>query len=269
MTFSNTATGTSGNGGQFSNRSARVDRFIVHHAATASLSAVLSMMSTGSRQVSSNYVIKDEQILGVVPEEKRAWTSGSAAWDGRAITVETCNSATGDASGWPISETSCQSLARLIADCSTRYGFPLNRDTVIGHRELYTRYGASYSTACPGGINLDRLVAMALEYQAGGDPATATPAAPKPLQEETMYPVFVADFGHALITPTYVRKIVDLPHATAKYTIAGLEKISKPVVVLPFPEFYGIWSNVNAGTKDDSSTGKEIQALAKKLGIAS
>ncbi|VXB29149.1 N-acetylmuramoyl-L-alanine amidase [Pseudoclavibacter sp. 8L] len=175
MTFSNTATGTSGNGGQFSNRAARVDRFIVHHAATASLSAVLSMMSTGSRQVSASYVIKDGQVIGVVPEEKRAWTSGSAAWDGRAITVETCNSQTGDASGWPISEASYESLARLIADCATRYGFPINRDTVIGHRELYSRYGASYATACPGGINLDRLVTLAIGYQKNQGEKKMTP----------------------------------------------------------------------------------------------
>lgn len=167
MTFSKLATSTSGNGGQYSARGRTVDRFIVHHAATTSLSGVLSMMATGSRQVSSNYVIKDGSIIGVVPEEYRAWTSGSAAWDGRAVTVETCNSASGDASGWPISEASYESLAALIADCATRYGFPINRDTVIGHRELYTRYGASYATACPGGIDLDRVVRDALAVQQG------------------------------------------------------------------------------------------------------
>lgn len=101
-----------------------------------------------------------------------------------------------------------------------------------------------------------------------------TPTAPAPspkldFQEEAMYVVFVDGLGNYLITPTFVRKIVDLPDASAKDTIAGIEKLSKAKIVLPFGEFYGIWSNINAGTKDDSSTGREIQALAKQLAAKS
>lgn len=173
MTFSGLTTRTSGNARQFSNRGRGVDMFIVHHAATTSESAVLSMMSTGSRQVSANYVVNGKSIIGVVPEEFRAWTSGSAQFDGRAITVETVNDRVGQTDmSWTISEDSYQSLAKLIADCSTRYGFPLDRDHVVGHRELYSRWGAGYSTACPSGINLDRLVEMAKEYQKGGTPGS-------------------------------------------------------------------------------------------------
>ena len=173
MTFSGLTTRTSGNARQFSNRGRGVDMFIVHHAATTSESAVLSMMSTGSRQVSANYVVNGKSIIGVVPEEFRAWTSGSAQFDGRAITVETVNDRVGQTDmSWTISEDSYQSLAKLIADSSTRYGFPLDRDHVVGHRELYSRWGAGYSTACPSGINLDRLVEMAKEYQKGGTPGS-------------------------------------------------------------------------------------------------
>lgn len=173
MTFSGLTTRTSGNARQFSNRGRGVDMFIVHHAATTSESAVLSMMSTGSRQVSANYVVNGKSIIGVVPEEFRAWTSGSAQFDGRAITVETVNDRVGQTDmTWTISEDSYQSLAKLIADSSTRYGFPLDRDHVVGHRELYSRWGAGYSTACPSGINLDRLVEMAKEYQKGGTPGS-------------------------------------------------------------------------------------------------
>ena len=167
MVFSKTATGTSGNGGQYDSRSSGVSMFVVHHAASSSLEGVLSMMSSRSRQVSSNYVIKDSAIIGVVPEEYRSWSLGSAKYDSKAITVETCNSATGDVSGWPISEASYASLARLIADCATRYGFPIDRDHVVGHREIHTRYGASYPTACPGGIDLDRVVREAQQAQVG------------------------------------------------------------------------------------------------------
>lgn len=154
-------TGTSGNANQFGPRQRSVDHFVVHHAANSSLPGVLSMMATGSRQVSSNYVVKDGNIVSVVPEEFRSWSLGDANWDSRSITVETCNSAMGDASGWPISEATYISLALLISDVATRYKFPINRDTVIGHREVNSRYGGSYPTVCPGGIDLDKLVKLA------------------------------------------------------------------------------------------------------------
>lgn len=121
------------------------------------------MMATGSREVSANYVIGNGgEIVGVVPEEFRAWTSGSSSWDGRAITVEIVNE-TG-APDWRISEKAMDAVARLMADVSTRYGFPLDRNTVVTHQELYSRYGASYPTACPGPFlqpRIDTLIAQA------------------------------------------------------------------------------------------------------------
>lgn len=163
MTFSSLITGTSPNGGQYSARQSRVDRIILHHAASTSLSGVLSMMETGSRQVSSNYVIGNSgEIVGVVPEEFRAWTSGSTSWDGRAITFEIINETGGP--DWRISDAAFASVTMILADISVRYGIPLNRDTVITHQELYTRYGASYATACPGPFlqpKIDALISLA------------------------------------------------------------------------------------------------------------
>lgn len=164
--FSSLATATSGNGGQFSNRSGKVDRIILHHCASTSIFAVLDMMKYGTREVSANYVIGNEgQIVGVVPEEYRAWTSGSAAWDGRAITFEIVNETAGPE--WRISAKAFDAVARMLADLSTRYRIVLSRNTVITHQELYTNYGASYPTACPGPYlqaRIDELIALAKKY---------------------------------------------------------------------------------------------------------
>ena len=169
MAFSKLATATSGNGGQYSARGSKVDRIILHHCASTSLSTVLGMMSTGSREVSANYVIGNGgEIVGVVPEEYRAWTSGSSSWDGRAITFEIVNE-TGDPD-WRISSRAFDAVARMLADLSKRYGITLSRDTVITHQELYSRYGASYATACPGPYlqaRIDSLIALAKTYLAG------------------------------------------------------------------------------------------------------
>lgn len=163
--FSSLISGTSGNAGQYSSRNgAKIDRIILHHAASTSIFAVLDMMKYGTREVSSNYVIGNEgEIIGVVPEEFRAWTSGSASWDGRAITFEIVNE-TG-APDWRISDKAFHAVARMLADISARYGIVLSRDTVITHQELFTRYGASYATACPGPFlqpRVDDLIQLAI-----------------------------------------------------------------------------------------------------------
>ena len=80
MVFSELTTSISGNANQYSKRAGSIDRIIIHHCASTSLSGVLAMMSSGSREVSANYVIgSGGEIVGVVPEESRAWTSSSAS----------------------------------------------------------------------------------------------------------------------------------------------------------------------------------------------
>lgn len=170
MVFSALITDTSGNGGQFSSRKGvTVDRIILHHCASTSLSGVLHMMSSGSREVSANYVIGNGgEIVGVVPEEYRAWTSSAPAWDGRAVTFEIVNESREP--DWVISSKAFESVARVLADLSTRYGIELSRTTVVTHQELYTKHGASYATACPGPYlqaRVDGLIELAESYLAG------------------------------------------------------------------------------------------------------
>lgn len=179
-------------------RNTKIDMFIVHHATTTSLQGVKNIFAqTGGRGTSANYIVCDDQIISAVPDEWRAWTGGGkrdgALYDGstldrRAITVETVNS-TG-APGWYISPKSFESLARLIEDCSRRFGFPLDRNHVIGHGEMLTRFRAGFATACPGGISVDALVKRAQAIRNGGGspaPAPQPPAkTPEQIEEEEL-----------------------------------------------------------------------------------
>lgn len=263
MTFSKVVTGTSGNGGQYSSRATPVNMFVVHHAATTSLSGVLDMMSSGSREVSANYVVKDDQIVGVVPEEYRSWSLSSSLYDSKAITVETCNSATGDASGWPISEASYMTLARLIADCAARYGFPIDRDHVVGHREVYSRFGASYPTACPAGIDLDKLVNLARN---AGTITTLT-------EEEMALGKIVRIAGHGtrcyLLHSSGILECATQDQLDVAFTVTGQSRTSIPTISLGQ---FNAWGN---HTSWDTPAGvfkvldrheATLKAIAKKLG---
>lgn len=183
MTFSKLTTETRSTSQQSGRENTAIDMVILHHSATTNTENVLDMMTSGSRRVSANYVVKDRRIVGVVPEEYRAWTSGSssdggkgAAFDRRAITFEIQNERNGDP--WPVSAESHETVAQLLADFHRRYGVKLDRDHVVGHRELWTRWHASYATACPGGLNIDAIVNRAKELVAGATPAKPTPAKP-------------------------------------------------------------------------------------------
>ena len=168
---------------QFSSRNGTpIDHFILHHSAAFDVSQVIAEMVSGSRQVSANYVVgNDGTAYGIIPEEDRAWTSGSpydggkgAAWDTRSITFEILDQ-TG-APDWLISPAAQATVSAIIADCSKRYGIVPQREgantdwTVYGHRELWDIYGASYATACPGGLPLDAVTISAASLTKTSNP---------------------------------------------------------------------------------------------------
>jgi N-acetyl-anhydromuramyl-L-alanine amidase AmpD len=164
-----------------SRQGAKIDTFLIHHQAGTNDDAVINAMVSGSRQVSANYTISNEgRITSVVPEELRAWTSGStsdggkgAAWDRRSITVEIENQSAGGS--WPISGAAKTAAANLLNDLRARYGAL----TVLGHRDLYQQHGASYATFCPGPNTVAEILAIA----GGGSAAADTPAASSGVSE--------------------------------------------------------------------------------------
>lgn len=136
----------------------------LHHNASTDGRGVVQMMVSGSRQVSANCEqLSDGTSIEVVPREYRAWTSGSATYDQMAYTFETENAS--GAPGWTISDAAHIKIARAVAEIATAEGFPINRWTVYGHNEMIGRWGVSYSTACPGGMDIDRIVSLAIGFQ--------------------------------------------------------------------------------------------------------
>lgn len=118
-----------------------------------------------TKNVSSNYVIGNDGTLWLtVDEDRRAHTSGSAtdggkgaAWDQRSITVEIANE-TGSPD-WQISDAAIDTAARLFNDLRDRY--PLKN--ILGHRDLWENWGASYPTYCPGPETVNRIYNRAME----------------------------------------------------------------------------------------------------------
>lgn len=128
-----------------------VTRVIQHH--WAGLSGGDARLMNPSEKVSANYIIySDGTIACQVPEEYRAWTSGSFAADGGSITFEVQNSTKAapgkgdnDPESWKVSRAAEQAIIKLLADIARRYNWGTIADVNYdGHREFA-------STACPGG----------------------------------------------------------------------------------------------------------------------
>ncbi len=172
-TFSGYATRQVSTPNQGTRSGARPEYIVLHHMATTGFEAVLRMWHDGSKQGSAHYAISNSgEVVGVVPEELRAWSLSSATWDSKSITFEIANQSAGGS--WPVSSAAHESTAKVVADLATRYAIPLDRAHIIGHREVYTRFGAGYATACPGGLNLDFIVNRARELK-GAPPISTTP----------------------------------------------------------------------------------------------
>jgi hypothetical protein len=152
----------------------RIERFIPHHTAGGSNLGNLAGLSTGTRKVSSSYVLfTTGELVGVVPEEFRPWTTGWEA-DKGAVTVETVNS--GGAPEWRINDVQLEILVKLAADLARRYGWgSLDRATRLkGHREYV-------ATLCPGPYLWDRFDHIVQE----GNKLLL----PTPLEEDEMKPL--------------------------------------------------------------------------------
>lgn len=162
-----------------SRRGRKVSRVIGHH--WAGVHGGVERLVHSSDAASANYIIlsvdgkwgKAGDIIGSVPEERRAWTSGSLAADAPSITIEVQNSSTGG--DWPVSAAALRSLVALIADIADRHGWgALGNIHFRGHREFA-------ATSCPGPYLWSRRSQIVRDAQAArGSKAPAQPAPSKP-----------------------------------------------------------------------------------------
>lgn len=126
-----------------SRQGSKVERIIIHH--WAGTRGGVERLVQSKDAASANYILLSEgggTLIGSVPEEFRAWTSGSFEADRTSITIEVQN--TSLAPKWEVSEGQVEIIARLLADVAKRYGWSsIDRSRLRGHREFA-------ATACPG-----------------------------------------------------------------------------------------------------------------------
>ena len=178
--YSGLITGVDPNAMNCDSNRTKIDRIVIHHNATTNDAVARSTWYVSSGHgTSAHYQVTPDKIWGCVGENYVAYHAGNYPMNQRSIGIEHLNN-TG-APTWTIAEETYRNSAKLIRDICERYNIPIDRQHILKHGEVS-------STACPGGIDIDRLVAMArgAEYVT---PAKATPRPSAPGKMQHAYRV--------------------------------------------------------------------------------
>lgn len=140
-------------------RQGRVVDAVVCHWIVGHQAAADATFRDPNRRASATYSVEGDSIHMHVREKDTAFANGNWDWNLRAISIEHAGGP-----GLPITEETYRTSAALIADICARNGIPLDRAHIKKHNEV-----SDVATACPGDLDVDRLVAMAREIQGVGD----------------------------------------------------------------------------------------------------
>jgi N-acetylmuramoyl-L-alanine amidase len=119
---------------------AKPDMIVLHYTGMADPRAALDKLCAPGSEVSAHYVVmEDGHIVQCVPETRRAWHAGTAAWDGEtdinscSIGIEIANP--GHDHGYPdFPKRQTAAVTTLCRSILTRYRVPHHR--VLGHSDI-------------------------------------------------------------------------------------------------------------------------------------
>lgn len=142
-------------------RNAAVTGIQNHHTATNNKLNALALFAPGGREVTPNYFVAGREVWGIVPEDRRAYTSGSSYDDHRAITMEILNLTNNP--DWQFAADTIATVIALNTDIAKRYGVPVRHalNGIYEHRNISAWTGRSYATACAGpSFSISHVIAM-------------------------------------------------------------------------------------------------------------
>ena len=128
-----------------------IDRIVLHHM-DGTLAGSHAHFTNPATRVSAHFGVGRDVSVQWVATGDTAYHSGDWQMNLRSIGIEV-----EDLGRDEYTEAQYLALIKLVKDLATTHGIPLDREHVIGHRQVVT-------TACPGTLDVDRVV-----RDAGGD----------------------------------------------------------------------------------------------------
>lgn len=152
VTSANYATGRAGN---------RITG-IVLHTMVGNMAGAQARFSDPSSQVSVHYGIGlDGSIRRWVDESNTAWQAGDYQTNLTTIGIE--HEDNGNYNDGARTPQMYESSSALIADICKRYNFPADKNHIFLHKNVIDKSRYPGGTACPDGLDTDKLINMATE----------------------------------------------------------------------------------------------------------
>lgn len=133
--------------------------WVVLHTMDASAEAANARFQQASQQASATYGVKlDGSLLQWVDEQDAAWANGATGRGGRGDNLDSISIEHEDDGNYngPRTPQLYAASAALVREVCLRYGIPIDRQHIIGHRECdYAQ------TACPDALDVEGIVAAA------------------------------------------------------------------------------------------------------------
>lgn len=165
-----------GDGGKSKPRTRKIIGYGWHHTAGNTYEGNKAVMRGNAREVSCNTLISRRNIGRVTLFNRRAYTTADSL-DDWSLTSEVVNDI--GAPAWDFNDETYASCALMAAYAFIEYGVPLRRAGFYGdaghwtHGGAYKAWGVSYATACPGSLDVDRILreatAIVVFYITGGE----------------------------------------------------------------------------------------------------
>ncbi len=181
-----------------------------HTAGVLTAAQIARIFQNPSRNASCNYGIgNDGKIVGIVPEESRAWTSSSPSNDHQAITYEVANDQNGGE--WHVSDRAINRLIDLMVDVQKRNPNTTHYVYDGTSKGTITRHDMFANTTCPGPYLASKLAWITEQVNAriaSGTEPTPAPA-PSPIaggrhvgDVVTITGIFVSSTSTNRLTPS-------------------------------------------------------------------
>jgi hypothetical protein len=133
--------------------------------AGTSLSGAINTLSGSRGAPTTSYVVQDKNLVSMVPEDCAPWTNGRWKSNLHSITFEMVNAGGSASSGFlPPSDETCETVAHAMARACMRWNMAVELEygiNVFGHKDV-----SKSATACPGGLDVKKIVARANEIMA-------------------------------------------------------------------------------------------------------
>ena len=132
---------------------------IVIHTSVGTIEGAAARFNNPSSKVSAHYAIGwNEELYAFLEEYFVAYATGVYAMNQKSISIEHIDNWNGKPPEPLRTDALYETSAKLVADICTYYNLPINRTTILRHKEV-----PGSSTACPDNLDIDRIVKRALE----------------------------------------------------------------------------------------------------------